>query len=180
MYEQACGFVERKDLATGKLLPQAAALQKAVLLRKGYREIRSRRDNGFVRVVSGDKDTVDGVIVTLGLVDELHRHKDGGQLYGVLADGVGPRNGQIFTISTAGETMKSALGRIRAKALKLPGIKRKRQVHVRAVAERRVRDARVRARPRRTTARTSSSSSRPTRSRTTRSRSCGRARSRRR
>jgi phage terminase large subunit-like protein len=125
MYEQACGFVERKDVATGKLFPQAAQLQKAVLLRKGYREIRSRRDNGFVRVVSGDKDTVDGVIVTLGLVDELHRHKDGGQLYGVLADGVGPRNGQIFTISTAGETMKSTLGRIRARALKLPGLKRK-------------------------------------------------------
>ena len=123
LYEQACGFVERKDLKTGKLLPQAAALQKRVLLRKGYKEIRSRRDGGFIRIVSGDKDTVDGVIVTLGLVDELHRHKDNGQLYGVLADGVGPRNGQIVTISTAGERLKSALGRIRAKAYKL-GIKR--------------------------------------------------------
>jgi phage terminase large subunit-like protein len=125
MYEQACGFIERKDPDTGRIVPQALALQKRVLLRKGYREIRNRRDNGFIRVVSGDKDTVDGVIVTLGLVDELHRHKDGGQLYGVLADGVGPRDGQIFTISTAGETMKSTLGRIRAKALKLPGLKRK-------------------------------------------------------
>lgn len=124
LYEQATGFVERKDLESGRLLPQAAALQKRVLLRKGYREIRSRRDNGFIRVVSGDKDTVDGVIVTLGLVDELHRHKDNGQLYGVLADGVGPRNGQIITISTAGERLKSALGRIRAAALKLPGLKR--------------------------------------------------------
>jgi phage terminase large subunit-like protein len=123
LYDQACGFVERKDLATGKLLPQAAALQKRVLLRKATKEIRSRRDSGFVWVVSGDKDTVDGVIVTLGLVDELHRHKDNGQLYGVLADGIGPRNGQIVTISTAGERLKSALGRIRAKAYKL-GVKR--------------------------------------------------------
>ncbi|MDQ3933417.1 MAG: terminase large subunit [Actinomycetota bacterium] len=123
LYDQACGFVERKDLKTGKLLPQAAALQKRVLLRKATKEIRSRRDSGFIWVVSGDKDTVDGVIVTLGLVDELHRHKDNGQLYGVLADGVGPRNGQIVTISTAGERLKSALGRIRAKAYKF-GVKR--------------------------------------------------------
>jgi phage terminase large subunit-like protein len=124
MYDQACGFVERKDPKTGKLLPQARRCRSACCCGRAP-EIRNRRDNGFIRVVSGDKDTVDGVIVTLGLVDELHRHKDGGQLYGVLADGVGPRNGQIFTISTAGESMKSTLGRIRAKALKLPGIKRK-------------------------------------------------------
>lgn len=124
MYEQACGFAERRD-RNGKVLPQAAALQKRVLLRKGYKEIRSRRDSGFIRVVSGDKDTVDGVIVTLALVDELHRHKDGGQLYGVLADGVGPRNGRVLVISTAGETMRSVLGRIRERAYKLPGLKRK-------------------------------------------------------
>lgn len=125
MYEQACGFLERKDPATGKLLPQAAALQKRLLLRKGSKEIRSRRDSGFIWVCSGDVNTVDGVIVTLGLVDELHRHKDGGQLYGVLADGTGPRNGQVLTISTPGETMKSALGKARQRAYKLPGLKRK-------------------------------------------------------
>lgn len=123
LYEQATGFVERKD-RSGQLVPQAVSLQRRVLLRKGTKEIRSRRDSGFVRVVSGDKDTVDGVIVTLALVDELHRHKDGGQLYGVLADGVGPRDGQVVSISTAGESMKSILGRTRAEALKLPGVKR--------------------------------------------------------
>lgn len=124
LYEQATGFVERKD-AAGELVPGARALQQRVLLRKGTKEIRSRVDTGFVRVVSGDKDTVDGVIVTLALVDELHRHKDGGALYGVLADGVGPRDGQVISISTAGESMKSILGRTRAAALKLPGVKRK-------------------------------------------------------
>jgi phage terminase large subunit-like protein len=125
MYDQACGFVERKDPATGKLLPQSKALQRRVLLRKGTREIRSRRDSGFIWVLSGDKDTADGVIPTLALVDELHRHKDNGALYGVLADGLGPKNGQILTISTAGESMRSALGRIRSKAHKLPKITRK-------------------------------------------------------
>lgn len=124
MYDQACGFLERKDPASGRLLPQAAALQKRVMLRKGSRELRSRKDSGFVWVLSGDKDTADGVIPTLALVDELHRHKDNGQLYGVLHDGLGPRDGQIYTISTAGESMKSALGRIRTKALKLPRVKR--------------------------------------------------------
>lgn len=123
LYDQACGFLERKDPATGKLLPGAAALQARLKLRKGTREIRSRRDSGFIWVLSGDKDTADGVIPTLALVDELHRHKDG-QLYGVLHDGLGPRNGQIITISTAGERLKSALGLIRAAALKFPGLKR--------------------------------------------------------
>jgi hypothetical protein len=122
LYEQATGFVERTG-TDGKLLPQAKALQKRVLLRKGFREVRSRRDSGFIRVLSGDVDTGDGVIPTLALVDELHRHKDDGALYGVLMDGLAV-GGQIITISTAGESMKSALGRIRRKALKL-GAKRK-------------------------------------------------------
>jgi len=123
LYDQACGFVERKG-KNGKLLPQAAALRKRVLLRKGSKEIRSRRDSGFVRVISGDKDTGDGVIPTLALVDELHRHKDNGALYGVLADGLGPRDGQIITISTAGESHKSALGRIRRDAHRMRGFRR--------------------------------------------------------
>lgn len=123
LYEQACGFVTRRD-AGGRFLPQAKSLQKRVILRGGTKEIRSRRDSGFIRVVSGDKDTVDGVIPTLALVDELHRHKDGGELYGVLADGLGPREGQIITISTAGQTLRSVLGRIREASHKLVGIKR--------------------------------------------------------
>ncbi|MDP2712299.1 MAG: terminase large subunit [Solirubrobacteraceae bacterium] len=125
MYDQACGFVERKDPLTGQLLPQAQELQMRVVLKKGTKEIRSSRDNGFIWVLSGDKDTADGVIPTLALVDELHRHKDRGALYGVLADGLGPRNGQIFTISTAGESMRSALGRIRREADKLPHVERR-------------------------------------------------------
>jgi Phage Terminase len=131
LYEQACGFVERKG-PDGKLLPQAAALRKRVLLRKGSKEIRSRRDSGFIRVISGDKDTGDGVIPTLALVDELHRHKDDGELYGVLADGLGPRDGQIITISTAGESLKSALGKLWKKARKLGAKRDGAYVHVRS------------------------------------------------
>jgi phage terminase large subunit-like protein len=123
MYDQLCGFVERKG-TDGRLRPEAATLQKRVLLRKGTKEVRSRRDSGKIQVLSGDKDTGDGVIPTLALIDELHRHKDGGQLYGVMVDGLIARNGQAITISTAGESHKTALGRLRRKAHRMRGLKR--------------------------------------------------------
>ena len=53
------------------------------------REIVSLRDDGRVRVMASDSDTADGVIPTLALVDELHRHKDKGAMYGVFHDGLG-------------------------------------------------------------------------------------------
>jgi phage terminase large subunit-like protein len=37
------------------------------------REIVNDDDAGFVRVLAADKDTADGVIPTLAIVDELHR-----------------------------------------------------------------------------------------------------------
>jgi phage terminase large subunit-like protein len=63
------------------------------------------------------------VIPTLALVDELHRHKSGG-LYGVFRDGLGPRQGRMITISTAGDDEMSPLGMLRAKAYALPGMVR--------------------------------------------------------
>jgi phage terminase large subunit-like protein len=53
-------------------------------------------------VLAADVDTADGVIPTLALVDEMHRHKSAG-LYGVFRDGLGARDGQMLTISTAGD-----------------------------------------------------------------------------
>jgi hypothetical protein len=88
------------------------------------REIVSLRDEGRVRVLASDSDTADGVIPTLAFVDELHRHKDNGAMYGVFHDGLGPRNGQIITISTAGEDEDSTLGELRSSAYALPGMKR--------------------------------------------------------
>ena len=69
-----------------------------MLVKRGYREIRSRRDAGRIRVLAADVDTADGVIPTLALVDELHRQPSAG-LYGVFRDGLGPRGGQMVTIS---------------------------------------------------------------------------------
>jgi phage terminase large subunit-like protein len=108
LYDQAAGFVRR-----------CPALAARVDVKRGYREIRSRRDSGRIRVLAADVDTADGVIPTLALVDELHRHKSAG-LYGIFRDGLGPRSGQMVTISTAGEHEVSPLGTMRLAALALP------------------------------------------------------------
>lgn len=123
LYNHARGFVERTN-ARGELRAGAAALQTRVVVKKGTREIRSLRDNGMIRVLASDTDHADGVGPTLALVDELHRHKNG-DLYGVFHDGLGKRNGQIVTISTAGEDEESPLGAIRKRALGFPTVKRK-------------------------------------------------------
>lgn len=123
MFDQVKGFVRRRD-THGQFLPGAVWLQERVKIQEGYRRIKSLNDEGVVQVLAADDDTADGLIPTLALVDELHRHKDNGALYGVLADGIGARDGQILTISTAGERMKSVLGRLRKKAMQLPGASR--------------------------------------------------------
>lgn len=112
IYDQATGFVRRSP-----------ELQERVDPKRGYREIRSKADAGRVRVLAADVDTADGVLPTLALVDELHRHKDAG-LYGVFRDGLGPRDGQMVTISTAGDNEMGTLGQIRTAARSLPLIVR--------------------------------------------------------
>lgn len=88
------------------------------------RSILSKLDEGRIRVLAADADTADGTIPTLAIVDELHRQKSL-DLYGVLRDGLGPRNGQLITISTAGAAIASPLGEIRSRAHVLPGFERK-------------------------------------------------------
>jgi len=107
LYDQAIGFVRRSP-----------EIRPAVVLKTGYREIRAARHAGRVRVLAADVDTADGVIPTLALVDELHRHRSAG-LYGVFRDGLGPRHGQMITISTAGDNEASPLGQMRTEARQL-------------------------------------------------------------
>ena len=109
LYDQATGLVERSGLS------------RLFKSQKGYRRINATWDRGRVRVLAADEDTADGVIPTLALVDELHRHKTDG-LYGVFRDGLGPRNGRLITISTAGMSADSPLGVLRSKAYELPGL----------------------------------------------------------
>jgi phage terminase large subunit-like protein len=121
LYDQAAGFVRRSK-----------ALAARVDVKRGYREIRNRKDSGRIRVLAADVDTADGVIPTLALVDELHRHKSLG-LYGIFRDGLGPRSGQMVTISTAGDHEVCPLGTMRLAALALPNIERD-GAHLRCVS----------------------------------------------
>jgi phage terminase large subunit-like protein len=112
LYDQAAGFARRTP-----------GLADRMTVKRGYREIRARTGSGRIRVLAADVDTADGVIPTLALVDELHRHRSA-DLYGVFRDGLGPRGGQMITISTAGDHEISPLGLMRAAALGLPKIRR--------------------------------------------------------
>lgn len=112
LYDQAGGFVRR-----------SAVLQQYVDVKRGYREVRSKIDNGRIRVLASDADTADGALPTLALVDELHRHKSA-DMYGVFRDGLGPRSGRMITISTAGDDEESPLGKMRRAAYELPGLSR--------------------------------------------------------
>lgn len=110
LFGQAAGFVRRCE-----------ALQQR--MRPTMRELRSLRDAGRIRVLASDVDTADGVIPTLALVDELHRHRSA-DLYGVFRDGLGPRQGRMITISTAGDDESSPLGVMRSRAYKLATVRR--------------------------------------------------------
>ena len=113
LFEQAAGFIDRSP-----------ELRERLAVKRGYREIRSKRDGGRIRVLAADVDTADGIIPTLALVDELGRHRSAG-LYGVFRDGLGPRNGQMLAISVAGDHEATPLGVMRQAARKLPGVTRK-------------------------------------------------------
>ena len=66
-------------------------------------------------MLAADADTLDGWGGTLALVDELARHKSE-ENFGLLRDGLGPRDGRLIAFSTAGDDENSALGRLRGAA----------------------------------------------------------------
>jgi phage terminase large subunit-like protein len=122
MYDFARGFVSRSP-----------ALEDAIIVRPGYRELRLKGGLGFVKVIASDDATADGVGPTLVMVDELHRHKTAA-LYAVFRDGLSKRSGQMVTISTAGSSTRSPLGEMRQKAHELRD-KRQRGFHLRAASD---------------------------------------------
>jgi phage terminase large subunit-like protein len=108
MYHQAEGFVLRSPRMYE---PVHSAIQAAKGKRKtavprflcleGYRRI-NHYQGGRIQVFAADDRTGDGIIPTLGLIDEMHRHRDLG-LYRTWAGKIAKRGGQIAGISTAGE-----------------------------------------------------------------------------
>jgi hypothetical protein len=108
MYRQAEGFVLRSPRLVE---PQHSTIQAAkgknktdvprFLCLEGYRRI-NHYAGSRIQVFAADDRTGDGVIPTLGIIDELHRHRDM-SLYRTWAGKLLKRKGQIIAISTAGE-----------------------------------------------------------------------------
>ena len=108
MYRFAKHFVESEPEIAAKLD-----------VRKSTREIRSKRDQGFIKVLASDQSQGGGkrhsYNPSLALIDELHAH-DNDSLYTALRSATFKRGGLVITISTAGhDEENSTLGIKRAK-----------------------------------------------------------------
>lgn len=110
LLRQAKGFIDRSE-----------KLQR--WLHQKDREILTADKRSRIRILAADADTADGVLPTLAVVDELHRAHSA-DLYGVFRDGLGPRQGRMITISTAGDSEASVLGEMRAAARRLDSLER--------------------------------------------------------
>jgi phage terminase large subunit-like protein len=91
MHSQAAGFVKR-----------STSMSKRFRVYDGYRKIVCRETRGFTQVFAADSDTGDGVIPTLVLIDELHRHRNL-NLYRTWRGKLSKRDASLACISTAGE-----------------------------------------------------------------------------
>lgn len=87
-----------------------------LLLRRSTRELRSVRDQGFLRVLASDDSKQggksQGYNPTLALIDELHAH-EGASLYTDMRSGLFKNRGVLVTITTAGWDRESVLGKLR-------------------------------------------------------------------
>ncbi len=101
MYRFAAHFVESE--------PELEAHLKVL---RGTREIRSRRDQGFLRVLASDDSKQggkrQGFNPTLALLDELHAHEND-NLYIDMRSGLFKRHGLLVTITTAVGILKAYL-----------------------------------------------------------------------
>jgi phage terminase large subunit-like protein len=91
LFGQAAGIVERSP-----------GFKDRFRVFEGYRRIKCLRSGGRLQVFAADDRTGDGVIPTLGILDEEHRHRDM-RLKRTWRGKLAKRNGQLLGISTAGE-----------------------------------------------------------------------------
>lgn len=108
MYRQAEGFVlrsphlhERVHSTVQAVKGKAKTQVPRFTCLEGYRRI-NHADGARIQIFAADDRTGDGIIPTLAIIDELHRHRDL-SLYRTWAGKLDKRKGQIVTISTAGE-----------------------------------------------------------------------------
>lgn len=116
MYRFAAHFAESE--------PELAARLKVL---RGTREIRSRVDQGFIRVLASDDSKQggkrQGFNPTLALIDELHAHEND-NLYIDMRSGLFKRKGLLVTITTAGWDTEGVLGKLRQSFLDMPEAQR--------------------------------------------------------
>lgn len=103
IYRQAAGFVSRNELEDPT---RSTAAQNTTphLFRclEGYRRIRHDANHSRIQIFAADDRGGDGIIPTLAILDELHRHRDLA-LYRTWLGKLRKRNAQLLVISTAGE-----------------------------------------------------------------------------
>ncbi len=90
LYRQAKGFVSRSEILKG------------FTCFDGYRRIDFKANGSQIEIFAADERTGDGIIPSLCIVDELHRHRTL-DLYNTWRGKLEKRGGQIVAISTAGE-----------------------------------------------------------------------------
>jgi len=90
IYGQADGLVFRSDL------------EDTFRCQEGFRRIRCDSMHSRIQIMAADERTGDGIIPTLCIIDELHRHRDL-NLYRTWRGKLLKRGAQLVTISTAGE-----------------------------------------------------------------------------
>jgi phage terminase large subunit-like protein len=91
LYQAAAGFVERSP-----------AIEHLFRCQEGYRRIRCDSMGSRIQVFAADDRTGDGIIPTLAVLEELHRHRTL-RLYRTWRGKIEKRGGQLAAISTAGE-----------------------------------------------------------------------------
>jgi len=91
LYQAAAGFVERSP-----------SIEHLFKCQEGYRRIKCESMSSRIQIFAADDRTGDGVIPTLALLEELHRHRTL-RLYRTWRGKIEKRGGQLAAISTAGE-----------------------------------------------------------------------------
>lgn len=119
LFEAAAGFIANHDSLRDTF--HVIYGRKEITL-KDYDEDGNVTAYSRLKILSGKPSSADGSLATLSIVEEWHRHKDGGELYSILRKGVtgGDRKGQLICITTAGDDDTSPLGLMRNKMYELP------------------------------------------------------------
>jgi phage terminase large subunit-like protein len=91
LFSQAAGFVDRSP-----------GFRERFRVFEGYRRIKCLRSGGRLQVFAADDRTGDGVIPTMGFIDEGHRHRDL-KLVRTWRGKLAKRGGQLVMMCTAGE-----------------------------------------------------------------------------